>query len=87
MLRCMRTTLNISDALLTEAKQTAARTGRTLTQIIEDALRESLARRDASRTAPRTIKLTTFKGTGVAPGVNLDDSAGLRDLMDEDAPA
>ena len=41
----MRTTIYIDDALLAEAKQVAARTGRSLTAVVEDALRESLHRR------------------------------------------
>jgi len=36
----MRTTINIDDALLAQAKQVAARTGRSLTDVVEDALRE-----------------------------------------------
>jgi predicted transcriptional regulator len=34
----MRTTLQLDDALVSEAKVLAARTGRTLSQVIEDAL-------------------------------------------------
>ncbi|HEV3496005.1 MAG TPA: PIN domain-containing protein [Actinomycetes bacterium] len=34
----MGTTINIDDALLAEAKQAAARTGRSLTAVVEDAL-------------------------------------------------
>lgn len=83
----MRTTLNLDDQLLSEAKQLAARTGRTLTSIIEDALRESLLRRRQTRDLPK-VKLPSFKGQGLRPGVDLDDSAGLLDLMEgPDAPA
>jgi predicted transcriptional regulator len=39
----MRTTIRIDDQLLKKAKQLAARSGKSLTSIIEDALRESLA--------------------------------------------
>lgn len=72
----MRTTIRINDDLLTAAKKLAAETGRTLTAVIEDALRESLARRDRPVRRKR-VRLTTFKGTGVQPGVDLDDSASL----------
>jgi hypothetical protein len=76
----MRTTINIDDALLAEAKQVAARTGRSLTAVVEDALRQSLHRRhQASR---RAIDLPVFGEGGMRPGVDLDDSAALLDVME-----
>ena len=42
----MRTTVKIDDQLLADAKAQAARSGRTLNEVVEDALRESLGRRD-----------------------------------------
>ena len=81
MLRCMRTTIRLDDDLLARAKAHAARTGRTLTALIEDALRAALAR---GTTTPRgrRLSLPTHGSGGVQPGVDLDDSAGLLDLMD-----
>ena len=78
----MRTTINLDDRLLAEAKQLAHRSGTTLTAVIEDALRERLARRSASRPDEPPFRLHTFAGNGLQPGVDLDDSAALRDLMD-----
>ena len=81
MLLCMRTTVNLDDSVLLEAKLLARRSGLTLTRVIEDALRERLARRPAS--APSTsARLPTVAGNGLLPGVDLDNSAGLRDVMD-----
>jgi hypothetical protein len=77
----MRTTIRLDDRLLAEAKHLAARTGRTLTAVIEDALRESLARRKRSKDRPNA-DLPTYRGQGLQPGVDLDDSAALLDLMD-----
>lgn len=77
----MRTTLTIDDHLLAEAKGYAQRHGKTLTAVVQDALREILARRHQAP-KKRPIKLTTFKGEGLQPGVDLDDSASLWDLMD-----
>ena len=77
----MRTTIRLDDALLREAKAVAAASGRTLTELVEDALRETLARRRAGAGRKRLI-LRTFKGNGLRPGVDLDDSAALLDLMD-----
>ena len=77
----MRTTIRLDDQLLIAAKKLAAERGTTLTGIIEDSLRQSLARREPS---PRRSKFRfpTFKGNGLRPGVNLDDSAALLDRME-----
>ena len=75
----MRTTIRLDDELLAEAKALAARTRRTLTRVIEDALRQSLAQRTDA--AASSSPLPTFAGRGVRPGVDLDDSAGLLDVM------
>jgi hypothetical protein len=77
----MRTTIRLDENLLREAKAYAAATDRTLTGVIEDALREALARRD-DRATRRRVRLRTFKGCGLQPGVNLDSNAALLDLMD-----
>ena len=77
----MRTTVRLDEDLLRQTKALAARTGRTLTAVIEDALRETLARQRARRAPPRS-RLPTFKGRGLRPGVDLDDGAGLLDIME-----
>lgn len=79
----MRTTLSIDDGLLEDAKKVAAQTGRSLARFVEDALRESLARSRQQRTAEPT-RLHTIGGKGLLPGVDLDDSAALQDVMDAD---
>lgn len=72
----MRTTIRLDDQLLRSAKRFAHDTGKSLTAVIEDALRQVLSRRTAKQ--PRnTVKLTTVAGRGVLPGVDLDDSAAL----------
>jgi hypothetical protein len=81
----MRTTIRLDDALLSEAKAEAVRSGRTLTQVIEDALRAALARRGGRQEDPRSTELPTFSGRGLQPGVDLDSTASLLELMDERA--
>ena len=77
----MRTTIRLDDHLLADTKQLAARTGRSLTAVIEDALREVLSRQETA--AQRTpVRLITVSGNGLLPGVDLDDSAAMLDLMD-----
>jgi hypothetical protein len=78
----MRTTIRLSDELLAEAKIYAAQTGKTLTALIEDALREMLSRRSGN-IERKPVHLTTFGGRGVQPGIDLDDSAGLLSIMEQ----
>ena len=83
----MRTTINMDEALLCQAKVLAAKTGRTLGSLIEDALRERLARQERGQ-QDEYVKLPRFeRRPGLQPGVDLDSNERLRDLMDEqDAP-
>ena len=74
-------TMRIDDQLLKRAKKLAAETGRTLTAVIEDALRLVLSTKKETSTR-RKVRLKTCAGHGVQPGVDLDDSAALLDLMD-----
>jgi len=79
----MRTTILLSETLYRETKAAAAASGRTVTSLIEDALRERFARRSPRSKRPRRARLPVFRGKkGVRPGVDLDDSAGLLDVMD-----
>lgn len=80
----MRTTIRIEDNLLRQAKLRAAATGRTVGEIVEDALRVALS---VPREAPRALApLPVHGGGGVLPGVDLGDTAALLDLMDEERP-
>ena len=73
--------MHLRKALMAEAKKYAAETGTTLTALIEDALREKLARRKQLTRRPR-VHLPTFRGGRLQPGVNLDHSSALLDLME-----
>jgi hypothetical protein len=77
----VRTTIRIDDGLFLELKTRAASSGRTLGEVIEDALRAGLARqtRDPDGTGTR---LPTFAGGAPRSGVDLDDSDALLDLME-----
>ena len=81
MHRCMRTTIRLPEDLLQSAKMRAVQTGRTLTAVIEEALRAALA----SAAAPQedAVSLPTHGRGGVRPGVDLDDTASLLELMEE----
>lgn len=78
----MRTTIRLDDQLLRSAKRYAHDTGKSLTAVIEDALRQVLSRRTVKQ-ARKPVKLTTVSGKGVRSGVDLDDSAALLAFMEE----
>jgi Arc/MetJ family transcription regulator len=64
----MKTTIEIADALLAEARKVADREGTTLRALVEAGLRETLkARGDGS--PPFHLRLVTFAGDGLQPGV------------------
>jgi hypothetical protein len=71
----------LNEDLLREAKKLATESNRTLTSVIEDALRETLARRKIGE-ATQPVRLPTFRGSGLQPGVDLDSAASLLDLME-----
>lgn len=77
----MRTTVRLDDDLLKQAKKYAAEHSTTLTAMLDQALREILARQE-NQPQIENLSLPTFTGQGLRSGVNLDDSAALRDLMD-----
>jgi hypothetical protein len=78
----MRTTVDLPESLLKEAKQRAAREGRPLSAVIADAMRNSFARTE--RATATAVDLPSFKGDGLVPGVDLDDTAALLDLLERD---
>jgi Arc/MetJ family transcription regulator len=80
----MRTTVNIDDALLEQAKHVAASTHRRLGDVIDDALRVLLAERHQRR--DEAIALPTFGGSGLQPGVDLEDKDSLAALLGDDQP-
>jgi hypothetical protein len=79
----MRTTIDIDEALLGQLKERAARTGRTMASLVEDAVRAMLARGADGPKPRRRITLPTFAGKGPQPGIDPWDSAALLDAMEE----
>ncbi len=77
----MRTTINLDPALIERAKTIAVQSGTSFTQVIEDAVRESMARRDRAPDR-QSIPLPVHRGGNLLPGVDLDDSAALLDIME-----
>jgi predicted transcriptional regulator len=78
----MRTTIRLSEDLLRQLKKMALEQKRTLSSLLEEAAREKLARRRRTP-AGQVVRMQTFRGRGVQPGVDLDDSASLMDLLEK----
>jgi hypothetical protein len=77
----MTTTIQLEDTLLAEAEAFAAETGKSLAEIVEDALRQAIASRRPNG-QKSTVKLKTHGSGGLQPGVDLNNTAALLDLMD-----
>lgn len=80
----MRTTVNIDDHLLAEAKVLAARTSRSLGSVVEDALR-ALLRGESDEHGRGTFQLATHGSGGLQAGVDLDDKEALAELLGDNA--
>ncbi|MYD92709.1 MAG: CopG family transcriptional regulator [Chloroflexi bacterium] len=76
----MKTTLNLNDQVLRQAKQRAARDGITLTRFVEDALRARLAG-TGRRRSPFRLQLETVTGDA-PPNVDIDDQNALYAVID-----
>lgn len=76
----MKTTLNLNDQVLRQAKQRAARDGITLSSLVEDALRARLAETGRQR-PPFRLELETVTGDA-APNVDIDDRNALYAVID-----
>lgn len=78
----MKTTIDIADPILRQARTLAAKKNTTLKAVVEQALRDALAK---ERQAPPIAKVETktFGGSGLQPGLSWDDWGTLRDLAYE----
>ena len=78
----MRTSIRLPDDIVIEATSIAARTGRTLDDVVEEAVRDSFARRRQRAQGPGPSLPPPFGDGGLRPGLDLDGTAALLDIMD-----
>lgn len=78
----MKTTLDLDDALLREAKRRAATAGTSLKAYVEDALRARLLPRPATERKPFRLKVPIIEGSA-PPAVDVMDRRALYDVLDE----
>jgi plasmid stability protein len=73
----MKTTLNIDDKVMADLKREAARQGRTMSELVESALRLLLR---SQRKRPKIVALPTFHGGGAV--VDIADRDALYQAME-----
>jgi len=81
MLVCMRTTINLPDALAEAAKARASDTGRTFTSLVEEGLRIVL---DLSDDVGPAQPLPTSGNPEHKPLIDLTDRDALWEMLDAD---
>ena len=77
----MRTTIRINDELYREVKAKAARSGRTVAAVLEDAVRRGLA--PSERRAGGRYRVHATGTGGLRPGVDLSSNTAVAEVMDE----
>ena len=78
----MKTTLEIDEGVMRQLKQRAAREGRTMSELVETALRALLARQE--KRAKELPPLPVWDGGGLL--VDVADREALYELLDRDDP-
>ena len=76
MVRCMKTTVEISDSLLEAARGEARRSRTTVRALIESGLRRVLDERNKSQLF--RLRRATFKGRGLQPPLSEADWEAIR---------
>jgi hypothetical protein len=75
----MKTTVELPDSLLREAKRVALKKRTTVKALIEQGLRAVIAER--KRANGFTLRKAAFRGDGLVSGRSLQDWASIRDLV------
>lgn len=73
----MRTTLDIADHVLIEAKQLAARRRLSLAGLVEDSLRKYLSTETSAPKHGKRFRLAVMDGGALLPGIDLTDTSDL----------
>jgi hypothetical protein len=79
MVNNMKTTIDISDALLTEAKELAAKQGTTVRSLVEEGLRLAIQRHTQGE--PFRLRPASFQGDGLREDVSLENWEQIRGMI------
>jgi hypothetical protein len=77
----MKTTIEISDSLLSEAKKLAAKEGTTVRAYVEQGLRQVIA--DRKSRGSFKLRKASFKGKGLQEGIKDGSWEGIREMIYE----
>lgn len=77
----MKTTIEITDSLLKEAREEATKEGRTVRELVEEGLRRLLAER--KRAGEFHMRKATYKGKGLQREIEEGSWERIRDLVYE----
>jgi hypothetical protein len=78
----MRVTVRLNDYLEEDIRKMALEKGCTLSQLVNDLLREALAYRDKLKNRP-SVELLTFKGDGLQPGISMEHWGEFMEQLDD----
>jgi hypothetical protein len=78
-----RTTVRLDEALIESAKAGARLRHKTLTRLIEEGLHRVLAELVSKKRGRKVVLPAGHESGGVMAGVDLNNSAGILDIMDE----
>jgi predicted transcriptional regulator len=81
-----RTTIDLNPELHRRARRLAAETRRSLTEVVEEALRLYLLRRSQRTRAAARVRLPVAGRGGLRPGIDLDRTSDLLDRLDDELP-
>jgi len=76
----------MKDGLKRQIQVQAEREGKTFTQAMEEAGSIWLSARRAGKLNKRRVVLPTFRGDGLLPGVDINDTSSLLDRLDDGVP-
>lgn len=74
--------MRLEESLLEQAKAEAARRNKTLTALIEEGLRLALVNPKTPIRRKKVALPVSRRGGGVVPGVDIDNSADLLDILE-----
>jgi hypothetical protein len=77
----VRTTIRIDDDLYRAVKERAARSGRTVAAVLEDAVRIGLSPPERGERPP--FRVEASGSGGLRPGIDLAAGASIREALDE----
>jgi predicted DNA-binding protein len=80
----VRTTIRIDDELYRKVKAMAARSGRTVTAVLEDAIRRGLV--PSEQLAARRYAVRPMGSGGLRPGLDLSSNVAIAEAMEQGAP-